>query len=134
MARMIATKADLYGPSASTQTARTAYLNANSTSTSNGIQKTQAAIPVTQLFANLRGSIVGKPLTWLFGLIGVLIAYKLIEEHRGGRESFEEIKIGLNNTVKIGLLAMLFFVIAKFLATRYDVPGASNFVRYATGS
>jgi len=130
----IATKADLYGPAAGVTTLRDGLLNANSLPAGNNVQSTPSAVPITTVFGNLKGSILGKPLTWLFGLIGVLIAYKLIEEHRGGRESFEEIKIGLNNVVKIGLVAMLFFVIAKFLATRYDVPGASSFVRYATGA
>lgn len=132
--RVIATQADMYGPSARSATARTTLLSANSASDPNSIQRTQTAIPVTTLLGNLRGSVMGKPLTWLFGLIGLLIAYKLVEEHRGGKESFEEIKLGMNNVVKIGLVAMLFFVIAKFLATRYDVPGASSFIRYATGS
>lgn len=131
--RLLATRADMYGPSSHSVTSRMSILSGNSSSSSPNVQKGVTAIPVTTLFSNLRGSIMGKPLTWLFGLIGVLIAYKLIEEHRGGKEGFEEIKIGLNNTVKIGLLAMLFFVIAKFIATRYDVPGASAFVRYATG-
>lgn len=131
--RAVASKGDLYGPSAQSATVRSTILNANASNSSPSVQKTSAQIPVTQLFGNLRGSIMGKPLTWLFGLIGVLIAYKLIEEHRGGKEAFDEVKIGLNNTVKIGLLAMLFFVLAKFLATKYEVPGASSFVRYATG-
>lgn len=132
MGSFTATRGDLYGPSSQSVTSRTVF-NANASSTAPSVQKTPAAVPVTQLFGNLKGSILGKPLTWLFGLIGVLIAYKLIEEHRGGKEAFEEVKIGLNNTVKIGLLAMLFFVLAKFLATKYEVPGASSFIKYATG-
>lgn len=130
---VIATRADLYGP-ASGMTLRDTLLSANGTSAGNNVQTTQQAVPVTTVFANLRGSIVAKPLTWLFALVGVLLATKLIEEHRGGQESFEEIKIGLSNVVKIGLMAMLFFVIAKFVATRYDVPGASPFIKYATGA
>lgn len=131
--RLIATKADMYGPSASTQTSRTQVLNVNSNPSPSAVQKRATGVPVTQVLVGLKGSILAKPLTWLFGLVGLLIAYKLIEEHRGGKESFEEIKLGLNNVVKIGLVAMLFFIIARFLFTRYDVPGASNLVLYATG-
>jgi hypothetical protein len=83
-------------------------------------------VPITTVFGNLYGSVLGQPLTWLFGLIGLLIAYKLIEEHRGGQAAFTEIKIGLNNVVKIGIAAVIFLVIFKFLLTRYQVPGLSS--------
>lgn len=130
---VIATKSDMYGPSAGIDM-RQSYLNANNSGSNGNMQSAPKQIPITQVFTGLKGSVLGQPLSWLFGLVLLLVAYKLIEEHRGGRESFEEIKIGLNNVVKIGLIAMLFFVIAKFLATRYSIPGASSFVLYATGN
>lgn len=128
--RLIASRGDVYGPNGG-NTVRTVELGGASVDSST--QSPQQSMSVITLFQNLQGSILGQPLTWLFALIGVLVAYKLIEEHRGGQEAFSEIKLGLNNVVKIGLAAMLFFVIARYGASRVNVPGASSLVQYATG-
>lgn len=97
-----------------------------------GVSNTSGqGVTVMQLFGNLKGSVLGAPLTWLFGLIGLLVLYKLVEEHRGGREGFSEIKIGLNNLVKVTLFAVVGIVIGKFLFTKYDVPGLSPLFKAA---
>ena len=129
----VATFADFYGPGSS-DTSRTSEerLLPTGVDTSYGAMSSpQGAVAISTVFEGLRGSIFGKPLTWLFGLILVLVAWKLIEETRGGKEAFTKIRVDGTNMVKIGLMAMIFFVIAKFFATRYDVPGLSAFVRSA---
>jgi hypothetical protein len=130
--RAIATLQSVYGPGANAvggttfATTPTGVQGSSpSADTRNTADLSAVPIPITQVFTGLQGSVMGQPLTWLFGLVLLLIAFKLIEEHRGGREAFSEIKLGLNNVVKIGLSAVLFIVVTKFLFTRYDVPGLS---------
>src|SRR5690242_14388004 len=109
MARNIASTTTLY-PGASAQY----FGNSNATVTApiagtggSGVaNNATAGMPITQLFAGWYGSVLAQPLVWLFGLIGILILYKLLEEHLGGREVFAEMKIGLNNFVKVGLMAV----------------------------
>jgi hypothetical protein len=134
LGRIIASRADLYGPSTGAALATTQFKAPTGAAASGSATRTpQSAIPVTQLLPQLQASIVAQPILWLFGLIGILIGYKLIEEKRGSAEEFSEVKVGLNNTVKVGLMVMLFFVAMKFLTQRYSIPGVSSFVQYATG-
>jgi uncharacterized membrane protein len=70
----------------------------------------------------------------LFAFVLFLVAWKLVEEHRGGREIYHEVKIGGSNIVKIGIVALIFFAIARFITARYNIPGFSSFVQFATGS
>lgn len=110
MARNVASLTSLYGPSAQPIFAP----NAPVAPTNLGVQgskpaqgATAAPIPVTQLFSGWKNSIMSQPALWLFLLVGVLVAYKLIEEQRGTAEKFQEIKIGLHSIVKIGLMAVI---------------------------
>lgn len=130
--RTIAQRADLYGPSAGLTMRETTLSNTPATG-GNETQTGTSSVQQTSLFPALAGSIFSKPIVWLFGFIGVLIAYKLIEEHRGTREEFQEIKVGLNNVVKVTLMVLVGFAIVKFLSQRYSVPGVSPFLTYATG-
>lgn len=130
--RLVATRSDVYGPSAGLdmrQTTLAAVPAADGSKTAT----TQQKATQTALFPALAGSIFAKPVLWLFGFIGILIAYKLIEENRGSREEFQEIKVGLNNVVKVTLMVLVGFAIVKFLSQRYNVPGVSPFLTYATG-
>lgn len=123
--RPIVTRADLYGPSAGVSYS--------------GVQKSpgatesaQGSVPVVELFGKMKTSVMANPIMWLAGVILALVAWKLIEEYRGGEEEYHEVKIGVSNWAKIGFMVLVFFATAKFLATKYDVPGASKFVLYAT--
>lgn len=107
--------------------------NAPQSGASNTPAGTGQAIPVISLFGNLKTSFLNQPIVWLAAVVLVLIIWKLIEEHRGEVEDFKEVKIGISNWAKIGIMMILFFATAKFLATKYDVPGASKLVVYATG-
>lgn len=127
----IATKGDLYGPSTGVTWRDSAVLSSSASSPQGSAGS--SGVPVTTLFGNLRASIFAQPITWLFGLVLALVAYKLIEEHRGGQEAFQEVKIGANNIWKIGLMALLFFALARWGASRVNVPGLSSFVLGATG-
>jgi uncharacterized membrane protein len=131
--RLIATQADMYGPSMGGTVATSELHLPGAMTSAAGTGATGQAIPVTQLFTNLRASIFGQPITWLIGLVLFLVAYKLIEEHRGGREAFEEIKIGGNNIVKVTFMVLLGFFFLRFILTRYEIPGLSPFVHFATG-
>lgn len=135
MARYMTTLANIY-PGASAQ----AFGNSSQTvmapvggitNAPGGAINAPSGIPITQLFAGWYGSILGQPLLWLFGAIGLLVLYKLLEEHLGGREIFAEVKIGLNNFVKIGLMALIFIVIGKLIFTRYTIPGITSLFQAA---
>lgn len=128
--RNVASVTSIYGPSAQAMFATPAAA-ATDTRSVNAPAASAPAIPITTIGANLRSSILGQPVLWLFGLIGLLVLYKLIEEKRGTREEFSEIKVGLSNVVKIGLSAVVFIVVTKFLFTRYDVPGLSSLFKAA---
>jgi hypothetical protein len=64
----------------------------------------------------------------LFGLVLVLVAWKLIEEHRGGKEAFSKVKVDGTNLIKIGLMATIFLIIARYFFARYSVPGISDLI------
>ncbi|MGH7745878.1 MAG: hypothetical protein ACREQ5_14025, partial [Candidatus Dormibacteria bacterium] len=123
--RYVSTAAQVYGPNA----APSSMPQGPQTPSGGGAQV--QGVPVTHLATQLRGSIVAQPLTWLFGLVLFLVAWKLIEEKRGGEEAFEKIRVDGTNVVKVGAMAMLFFIVAKYLTRAYIVPGLSALVQSA---
>lgn len=125
--RTITTRADLFGPSAGIS-----YSMPNAPQSQNSSGQGQP-IPVTTVFGNLKNSIFSQPLTWLAGFVLFLIGWKLLEEKHGVSEDFKDVKIGVSNWFKIGIMMVLFFAVAKFLTTKYDIPGFSKLVGYATG-
>ena len=134
MARVAASITDIYGPSASLLFGNTAAAAApmggpvsTGTAQSQGPGGT-GSVPVTSVLQNLQGSIFAQPLTWLFGLVLFLIAWKLIEEHRGGKEAFSKVRVDGTNIVKIGVMATIFLIIVRYFAARYSVPGVSELV------
>lgn len=133
MARPTANINDIYGPSASAlfpTTAATPVTAGGSTGTVIGAAGAGGAgtIPVTTAFQNLQGSILGQPLTWLFALVLFLVAWKLIEEHRGGKEAFAKIRVDGTNIIKVGLMATIFLIVVRYFAARYSVPGVSDLI------
>jgi hypothetical protein len=136
MARLTATLADFYGPTAtasagsSTSAASLTVGPGASTQTnlSSGLGGAGGSIPVTQVLKGWQGSILGSPLTWLFGLVLFLIAWKLIEEHRGGKETFTKIRVDGTNIIKVGLMAVIFLVVIRYFFARYNVPGVSDLI------
>lgn len=131
--RQTVTVGDVYGPNAGPAFAQQATVS--NMPAPAGATRNQGSnpVPVVTIFGNLKNSFVGQPLTWLVAFIFILWGYKEIEERRGGREAFDEIKIGLNNFWKIGLMALLMFAAVHFLSDRYNIPGLSPFLKYATG-
>lgn len=124
--RTITTRADLFGPSAGLS-----YSLPNAPQSA-GPSASQP-ISTIQLFGNLKSSFLAAPITWLGATVLVLIGWKLLEESRGEHEGFEEVKIGISNWFKIGVMMILFFAVARFISTKYDLLGASKLVNYATG-
>jgi len=51
-----------------------------------------------------------------------------IEEHRGGKEAFSKVKVDGTNLIKIGLMATIFLIIARYFFARYSVPGISDLI------
>ena len=133
MARTAANISDIYGPSASalfpTTAAAPVYVG-GSTQTQSSASGIGGAgqVPITSALQSLQGTVAGQPLTWLFGLVLVLIAWKLIEEHRGGKEAFSKVKVDGTNLIKIGLMATIFLIIARYFFARYSVPGISDLI------
>ena len=136
MARLTATLSDFYGPTA-TAAAGSSTMGAalpagpavaTNTNLSSGIGGAGGSVPVTSVLAGWQGSILARPLTWLFGLVLVLVAWKLIEEHRGGKEAFSKVKVDGTNLIKIGLMATIFLIIARYFFARYSVPGISDLI------
>ncbi len=134
MARVAASITDIYGPSASAlfpTTAASAAPIGSGVSTGTAVGNAPGAagsIPITQVGQNLQGSILGQPLTWLFGLVLFLVAWKLIEEKRGGKEAFQKIRVDGTNIVKVGTMAVIFLIIIRYFAARYSVPGLSDLI------
>ena len=80
MARYAASISDIYGPSASALFPTTASSSVPMGGTT-GTNVTTApqgggapSVPVTSVLQGLQGSILGQPLTWLFGLVLFLVA------------------------------------------------------------
>lgn len=130
--RPIATLQSVYGPQAN-PTLSSGQMAINSPLGASQTQSGQQAVPVTSLFPALSKSFLARPVYWLVGFVLFLVAWKLLEEHRGGREAFTELKIGGQNMFKVGIMALIFFAIVRLLATRYSIPGASPFVLFALG-
>jgi hypothetical protein len=141
MATYTASASRIFGPNAASIVAP-AYTTPGATTSSGSAQGLStgapansapptSAVPVTQVLTGLQGSILGQPITWLFGLVLFLVAWKLIEERRGGAETFQKIRVDGTNTVKIGVTAMVFFIIAKFFARTVSVPGLSPLIQSA---
>ena len=129
--RNVASVQSLYGPSAQPIFGQPTATVQDARATTVAAPPAGAPIPVTALFAGIRNSFLGQPVLWLFALIGLLVLYKVIEEKRGTASEFQELKIGLSNVTKIGLSAVVFIVVMKFLFTRYDVPGLSAIFKAA---
>ena len=134
MARVAASITDVYGPSANLLFPTTAAAPIG-TGGSTGTNQTSAgslqggqSVPVTQVLGNLRGSILGQPLAWLFGLVLFLVAWKLIEEKRGGKETFTKIRVDGTNIIKVGTMSVIFLIVVRYFAARYSVPGLSDLI------
>ena len=133
MGRVAASITDIYGPSASLlfpSTAANPVAVGGSTGTVTGTAGLAGggSVPITEVAGNLKGSILGQPLAWLFGIALVLVIWKLVEEHRGGEEAFQKIRVDGTNLVKVGLMATVFLIIARYFAARYNFPGLSDVI------
>lgn len=117
-------RSDTYGPSAGVSYSTPNQIQSNT-------QTQTAPVSVTTLFSGLKSSILGQPVMWLAGAILGLILWAMIE-HRVGHE-VHHIQISVRNWIVAGVLVMTFFAVMKLAATKYEVPGLSEFVLYSTG-
>lgn len=134
--RYVAAASRVYGPNSNLtvgQGVLPANSNGNTGSPANGAT-TAAPVPITNLFANLKGSILAQPVVWLFAIVLFLVAWKLIEEHRGGQEGFSKIRVDGTNLVKATGMVLLGFIILRFTFTKISIPGISPVVLYGVGS
>lgn len=122
--RQVASRTDVFGPSAGVSYTSPNQIQSNT-------QTQTAPVSVVSLFGNLQSSFLAQPVVWMAGAIVALVLWAIIE-HRAGHE-VAHIRISVRNWVVAGLLVMTFFAVAKIAATKYDVPGLSKFVLYATG-
>jgi hypothetical protein len=135
MARYVAAASRIYGPNADLtvpSTASGALSNGNTGAAANG-ETSSAPVPITNVLQGWQGSIMAQPIVWLFGLVLFLVAWKLIEEKRGGAETFAKIRVDGTNLVKVTGLALLGFIILRFTFTKVSVPGLSTTVLYGLG-
>jgi len=135
MARIAASITDVYGPSANLMFPSTSAAPlgpGGSTGTNLGaggaVVGGSGAVPVTNVLQGLQGSVLAQPIAWLFGLVLFLVAWKLIEEHRGGKEAFQKIRVDGTNIFKVGLMAVIFLIVIRYFAARYTVPGLSDLI------
>lgn len=106
--------------------------NGNTGSPVNGAVA-QSPVPIAQVFSNWQGSFLAAPIVWLLGLVLFLVAWKLIEEHRGGKESFAKIRVDGTNEVKLVFMVLVGFIVLRFMATKISIPGVSSVVLYGLG-
>ena len=129
MPRLTTSLSDVYGPSANLLSPSTsAATNVTPGSTGTGLSSSTGSVPVTQVLQNLQGSIAGRPVFWLFALVLFLIAWKLIEEHRGGEAAFQKIRVDGTNIIKVGVMAVIFLIVLRYFAARYSVPGLTDLI------
>lgn len=135
MARYVAAASRVLGPNANVvvgQSASPPPSNGNTGSPANG-DTSGAPVPITSLFANLKGSIIAQPIVWLFALVLFLVAWKLIEEHRGGQEGFSKIRVDGTNLIKSTGMVLIGFIVLRFGFTKVSIPGLSPIVLYGVG-
>lgn len=134
--RNVAVASRVYGPDANVAVVPQ-FASAGSTYGNTGAPANGAApsspVPITTLFQNWQGSFLGAPVVWLAGLVLFLVAWKLIEEHRGGRENFSKVRVDATNEVKLVFMVLVGFIVLRFLMTKISIPGLSSVVLYGLG-
>jgi hypothetical protein len=109
-----------YGENKPTGTTTAAALTADQQGGGN------APIQVVQLGPWANHPVFGKPLAWFLGLVGVLALYSYLEQKHLPTEKLGIVKIGLGNLFRVGLLAVVFLVLAKMIFAKYQIPGFSD--------
>lgn len=76
------------------------------------------------------GSMTGRPLTWWFVLVILLVALMWTAQRFGSEaEQFKSVKLSLYNIIVISLAAMVGFGLFKAIFGRFQVPGLSDYVQ-----
>jgi len=76
------------------------------------------------------GGVVGRPLTWWFVLVILLVALMFTAQRFGSEaEQFKSVKLSLYNILVISLAAMVGFGLFKAIFGRFQVPGLSDYVQ-----
>jgi hypothetical protein len=137
MARVIATLGQVYGPSAAGASPTTAVTPVNTATSQAGDVNggTSTSLPsasgigtITKVLPSLDGTVFGLPMTWLAVLVAFIIGWKLVEEKRGGEEAFAKVRVDGTNAIKMAFMVGIVFIVAKYFARAYTVPGLSSLV------
>ena len=76
------------------------------------------------------GGVVGRPLTWWFVLVILLVALMWTAQRFGSEaEQFKSVKLSLYNVLVISLAALVGFGVFKAIFGRFQVPGLSDYVQ-----
>ena len=74
--------------------------------------------------------VVGRPLTWWFVLVVLLVALMWTAQRFGSEgDQFKSVKLSLYNVIVISLAAMVGFGLFKAIFGRFQVPGLSDYVQ-----
>ena len=133
--RYVAQASRLLGPNANLIVGSAVTPSPNSSGSGPAVQSgvTPSPVPITSLFQSWEGSFLAAPILWVGVLVAFVIVWKLIEEHRGGKENFAKIRVDATNMVKLFVMVLVSFIIARFLFTKYSIPGVSSTVLYGIG-
>lgn len=76
------------------------------------------------------GGVIGKPLSWWFVLVALLVALMWTAQRYGSEgEAFKNVRLSVYNIVVISLAAMIGFGAFKVIFGRFKVPGLSDYVQ-----
>jgi hypothetical protein len=135
--RYIATLGQVYGPSAAGSAQKTAVAPTNQANaqagdvnggTSTSLPSSSPVGTISNVLPSLDGTVFGLPMTWLAVLVAFIIGWKLVEEKRGGEEAFAKVRVDGTNAIKMAFMVGIVFIVAKYFARAYTVPGLSSLV------
>jgi hypothetical protein len=135
--RYIATLGQVYGPSAAGSAQTTAVAPTNQANaqagdvnggTSTSLPSSSPVGTISNVLPSLDGTVFGLPMTWLAVLVAFIIGWKLVEEKRGGEEAFAKVRVDGTNAIKMAFMVGIVFIVAKYFARAYTVPGLSSLV------
>jgi hypothetical protein len=98
-----------------------------------GAPPEQQTVQTINLLPQLKGTVLGMPVTHLFLLIAVgLVIYYFVHRHVPDIESkISTPRVGLGSFFSIGFQALVFIVVMKVVFTKIKIPGLSDVIATA---
>jgi len=91
---------------------------------------TDSGVPM-QGAAAPNGSPLGSPVVWLVILALVLVGFRFLAQKGGEGKQYANVHVTIWNVILITLVAMVGFVFAKVVFTKFNIPGLSTLIRAA---